>query len=68
VQIECLLRVIRCSQAQVNSLLDLGCGMELAKAIAAQYPEARGIALGCSEPMLAIAQKSVKNYPNVEFM
>jgi len=56
-QIDCLLRVVTLTQSRVTSFLDLGCGDGiLGRAIADQYPEAKGIFIDISESMLAEAQ------------
>lgn len=69
VQIECLLRLIQCSQNQVTTFLDLGCGDGiLARAIADHYPAATGIALDFSEPMIESAKQAAENYPNLQFI
>ncbi|MBZ8181273.1 class I SAM-dependent methyltransferase [Oscillatoria salina] len=61
-QIEILLRVIRLTQPQVNSFLDLGCGNGiLGKSILQNYPQARGVFLDFSETMLSAAKNSLAN-------
>ena len=57
-QIEVMLRVIQAGRPQLGRFLDLGCGDGiLGRAILARYPEARGIFLDFSEPMLQAAQE-----------
>ncbi len=61
-QIDCLLRIVRLTQPQVNSFLDLGCGNGiLGKAISHQYPQAEGIFMDISPSMLKAAQESIDN-------
>ncbi|MGK7878005.1 MAG: methyltransferase [Xenococcaceae cyanobacterium] len=49
-QIDCLLRIIHLTQAQVGSFLDLGCGNGvLGRAIHQQYPDSKGVFLDFSE-------------------
>ncbi|MEC4892083.1 MAG: class I SAM-dependent methyltransferase [Oscillatoria sp. PMC 1051.18] len=61
-QIEILLRVIRLTQPQVKSFLDLGCGNGiLGKSILQNYPQARGVFLDFSETMLSAAKNSLAN-------
>ena len=61
-QIDCILRLIRLTQPEVKSFLDLGCGNGiLGKAIAQQYPQAQGIFVDLSPTMLEAAQKNIDN-------
>jgi tRNA (cmo5U34)-methyltransferase len=61
-QIDCLLRIIRLTRSQVKCFLDLGCGNGiLGKAIAEQYPDARGVFIDISESMLQTARNSIDN-------
>jgi SAM-dependent methyltransferase len=66
-QIDVLLRLLRLTQSQVDSFLDLGCGDGiLGRAIYRAYPHARGVFLDFSEPMLQAAKESfvgVKQQP-----
>lgn len=63
-QIEVMLRLIRAREEPVMSFADLGCGNGiLAKAILAQYPQARGTLVDFSGPMLREAQIQLKNHP-----
>lgn len=63
-QIEVMLRLIKARDESVTSFADLGCGNGiLAKAILAQYPQARGTLVDFSEPMLREAQIQLKNHP-----
>lgn len=58
-QIDCLLRVIRLTQPQVKTFLDLGCGNGiLGKAIHQSYPDAQGVFLDISSSMLEAARNS----------
>jgi tRNA (cmo5U34)-methyltransferase len=68
-QIDILLRVIRATQSQVESFLDLGCGNGiLGLSIYQQYPEARGCFLDLSQTMLDAAQASLKDRDNSKFI
>ena len=61
-QIDCLLRLIRLTQPEVRSFLDLGCGNGiLGKAIANQYPKAQGVFVDLSPTMLEAARKNIDN-------
>jgi tRNA (cmo5U34)-methyltransferase len=61
-QIDCILRIIRLTQSEVNFFLDLGCGNGiLGKAISEQYPDAQGIFIDFSESMLEATQNSIDN-------
>ncbi|MBE2225249.1 MAG: class I SAM-dependent methyltransferase [Anaerolineae bacterium] len=64
-QIDIMLRLIRASQPEVNWVLDLGCGDGiLGTAVLDQYPQANGIFIDFSEPMLAAAQQRLNGKPN----
>ena len=64
-QINIMLRLIRASQTEVNWVLDLGCGDGiLGTAVLDQYPQANGIFIDFSEPMLTAAKKRLSNNPN----
>ncbi len=57
-QIEVMLRLIRAAGVPVNRFLDLGCGDGiLGRAILQQYPQAQGVFVDFSEPMLAAARE-----------
>ena len=61
-QIDCLLRLIRLTQPEVRSFLDLGCGNGiLGKALSKQYPNAQGVFVDLSPAMLEAAQKNIDN-------
>ena len=61
-QIDCLLRLIRLTQPEVRSFLDLGCGNGiLGKAISQKYPQAQGVFVDLSPTMLEAAQKNIDN-------
>jgi len=56
-QLSVLLRVIQAARPDLETFLDLGCGDGiLAQAILAHYPDARGVLLDFSEPMIQAAQ------------
>lgn len=68
-QIEIILRVIRATQKQVQTFLDLGCGDGiLGRAIARHYPEATGVFLDLSETMLTAAKKKVGDRDAMTFI
>ena len=68
-QIDIMLRIIQTANPKVESFLDLGCGDGiLGRAILAKYPDAKGIFLDFSEPMLAAAKSKVENSANLEFI
>ena len=57
-QIDVLLRTVRHAVAQVDQLLDLGCGDGiLGRMVLGQYAEATGVFLDFSEPMIEAAKK-----------
>lgn len=57
-QIDVMLRLIRAACPNVETFLDLGCGDGiLGRAILQQYPQARGVFVDFSEPMLAAARE-----------
>ncbi len=61
-QIDALLRVIRHGTANVDRLLDLGCGDGiLARAVLAQYPQATAVLLDFSEHMIEAAKQKTDN-------
>jgi tRNA (cmo5U34)-methyltransferase len=64
-QIDVMLRLIRASQAEVNWVLDLGCGDGvLGTAVLDKYPTAHGLFIDFSAPMLAAARQRLANNPN----
>lgn len=64
-QIDIMLRLIRASQPEVNWVLDLGCGDGiLGTAVLNQYPQAHGVFIDFSEPMLTAAKQRLNNNPN----
>lgn len=69
VQIEVMMRLIAARNEPVRKFLDLGCGDGvLAAAILAQYPDAAGVLLDFSRPMLEIAQEKLAPFgPNLQF-
>ena len=57
-QLDVMMRLLAARQQPVRSFLDLGCGdAVLAAAILARYPQARGLLLDFSEPMLRAARQ-----------
>jgi tRNA (cmo5U34)-methyltransferase len=69
-QIEVMMRLISVAQKPVTNFLDLGCGDGiLAAAILEKYPEARGVLLDFSDPMIKAAREKLKDYvSNLDFM
>ena len=68
-QIDIMLRIIQAANPKVESFLDFGCGDgTLGRAILAKYPDAKGVFLDFSEPMLAAAKSKVENLANLEFI
>ena len=68
-QMEIMLKIIEAACPKVESFLDLGCGDGvLGRAILAKYPDASGIFLDFSEPMLEAAKSKVENQDKVEFI
>lgn len=62
-QIEVMLRIISKARPQLKSFLDLGCGDGiLGRAILDKYPEAQGVFLDFSEPMLQAAKSQVEDH------
>jgi len=56
-QLDVMLRVIQAACPDLETILDLGCGDGvLAQAILAHYPDAHGVLLDFSEPMIEAAQ------------
>lgn len=69
-QINIMKRLIITREKAVVTFMDLGCGDGiLAAAILEEYPEAKGVLLDFSEPMLKAAQKNLKEYAqNLDFV
>ncbi|MFQ5400643.1 MAG: class I SAM-dependent methyltransferase [Anaerolineae bacterium] len=62
-QIAVMLRLIRAARPAVNLVLDLGCGDGiLGQAVLDQHPEAQGVFLDFSPPMLDAARKRLAGY------
>lgn len=62
-QLEVMLRLIAGRSEPVANFLDLGCGDGiLAGTILARYPEARGVLVDFSEPMLEAAGERLRHY------
>ncbi|PID86634.1 MAG: methyltransferase type 12 [Chloroflexi bacterium] len=63
-QIDIMLRLIRASQPEINWVLDLGCGDGiLGTAVLEQYPQAHGVFIDFSEPMLTAAKQRLNDNP-----
>lgn len=68
-QIDCLTRLIKLTQTEVKSFLDLGCGDGiLGRTIKYYYPEAQGFFLDFSEAMLTTAKVKSSDLTNCEFI
>jgi len=66
-QIDIMLRLIRASQTEVDWVLDLGCGDGiLGTAVLDQHPQANGVFIDFSEPMLTAAKQRLGNNPNAQ--
>lgn len=73
-QLDIMMRVIRAACPQINSFLDIGCGDGiLGHTILAHYPDAQGVLLDFSEPMieaarhkLAVSQRQLQ-FLNVDY-
>ncbi|HEY9845696.1 MAG TPA: class I SAM-dependent methyltransferase [Candidatus Caenarcaniphilales bacterium] len=62
-QLDVMLRVIQVARPQVEHFLDLGCGDGvLGRAILEKYPQAEGVLLDFSEPMLQAARDKSEPY------
>ncbi|GAB4305028.1 MAG: class I SAM-dependent methyltransferase [Oscillatoriaceae cyanobacterium] len=68
-QIDIMLRLITIARPQLTNFLDLGCGDGiLGQAILTKYPQAQGIFLDFSPPMLAAAKAKLSNHPQLSFI
>ncbi|MCL6472640.1 MAG: class I SAM-dependent methyltransferase [Firmicutes bacterium] len=68
-QIDIMLRIIQTEMPNINRFLDLGCGDGvLGRAIMAQYPNAGGVFLDLSEPMLNTAKQKIGERSNACFV
>jgi cyclopropane fatty-acyl-phospholipid synthase-like methyltransferase len=57
-QMDTLLRIVRKTLPRIDRLLDLGCGDGiLGRAVLAEYPDAAGVFLDFSEPMIEAARR-----------
>jgi len=62
-QIDVMLRLIRSARPAITTVLDLGCGDGiLGQAVLDQHPEAHGVFLDFSEPMLVAARRRLAAY------
>jgi SAM-dependent methyltransferase len=58
VQMDMLLRIVRKTLPKIERILDLGCGDGiLGRAVLAEYPQASGVFLDFSEPMIEAARR-----------
>lgn len=69
-QIGIMLRVVQAAQPELKTFLDLGCGDGvLAQALLTHYPRAQAVLLDFSEPMIAAAQRRLKqSHPQSVFL
>lgn len=69
VQIEVMLRLIGAARPEVTAVLDLGCGDGiLGQAVMDQHPEATGVFIDFSAPMLAAAQERLQGYARAHIL
>ncbi|MEZ4634836.1 MAG: class I SAM-dependent methyltransferase [Caldilineaceae bacterium] len=62
-QLDVMMRVVEGRGAPVENFLDMGCGDGiLAAAILSEYPEARGVLVDFSTPMIQAALRNLKEY------
>jgi len=68
-QIELMLRLIGAACSDVTAVLDLGCGDGiLGQAVIDQYPQAKGVFVDFSEPMLEAARKRLDSNSRCTFL
>src|ERR1700712_4743079 len=69
-QLDVMMRVIRSAQPELKTFLDIGCGDGiLGHTLLAHYPDAQGILLDFSEPMLEAARhKLVTSRMQLQFL
>ena len=68
-QIDVMLRMAKAARPQIHSFLDLGCGDGiLGHALLKTDPQARGVFLDFSEPMLDAARKRLGTADNLTFL
>lgn len=68
-QIEIMLRLIHAAQPRLTTFLDLGCGDGiLGQAILDQYPDASGLFVDFSKPMLKAARNRLQDYSRCELV
>jgi len=69
-QLDIMIRVIRASCPELNSFLDIGCGDGiLGHTILAHYPDAQGVLLDFSEPMIEAARHKLRaNQSQLQFL
>jgi len=68
-QIDVMLRLIRAACPDVLAVLDLGCGDGiLGQAVIEQYPQAKGVFVDFSEPMLEAARKRMDGNGRCSFV
>jgi tRNA (cmo5U34)-methyltransferase len=65
-QIEVMLRLVQTARPNLTNFLDVGCGDGiLGQAIFSRYPDAQGILLDFSQPMIAAARERLKDQPAI---
>ncbi|MEB3827422.1 class I SAM-dependent methyltransferase [Phormidium sp. CCY1219] len=69
-QIQVMLKIVGLASSPVRNFLDLGCGDGiLGRSLLAEYPQAKGVFLDFSEPMIEAAKSKLSpQHPNVEFI
>lgn len=68
-QIDMMMRLVEAMERPIESFLDLGCGDGiLSSAILARFPNAKGMLLDFSEPMLEAARERMRDRSNLEFI
>jgi ubiquinone/menaquinone biosynthesis C-methylase UbiE len=68
-QIAVMLKIMQMCRSPVENFLDLGCGDGiLGRAILSKYPDAKGIFLDFSEPMIEAAKNKLDRSDGVEFI
>ena len=62
-QIDVMMRLIAAQEERINSFLDLGCGDGiLTAAILSEYPDAKGVLLDFSQPMMESAREKLDQH------
>ncbi|MBW4620467.1 MAG: class I SAM-dependent methyltransferase [Cyanosarcina radialis HA8281-LM2] len=68
-QIAVMLKIMQMARSPIENFLDLGCGDGiLGRAILSKYPDAKGIFLDFSEPMIEAAKSKLDRSDRIEFI